>query len=197
MAPEIGRACNRPFSFKDYSIMSGISSVGSYNPDFYYQQLEQALSQQDAQTADSNAAAVAQTAATAATDTTSTSDTKSLQDQIKVAIMAAVQEAENSGGGTDLLTIIQNAVKKALKDAGIDPTTASENDKVDPATKNLLTVLDNQAKVEAQTMNILASLDSQTSADSSSGNLFSQLDNPASNSQSSPDLLGYLIDTQQ
>ena len=85
--------------------MSGISSIGSYNPDLYYQQLEQALSQQDAATADSNvqAASTAAAAVTSTTDTSSTSSAKSLQDQIRTAIMTAVQGAENTGANTDLL----------------------------------------------------------------------------------------------
>ena len=111
--------------------------------------------------------------------------------------MTAVQGAENTGANTDLLTVIRDAVAKALQDAGIDPATAADNEKVDASTKKLLAALDSQAKIEAQTTNILASLDSQTNADSTSADFLSQLQNLNGNGPSCQNLLGYLLDTQQ
>jgi hypothetical protein len=179
--------------------MSGISSIGGYNSDAYYRQLEQqALAQQDAAAADSNAAASAQAAATTAASTPSSSTPTTLKDKIRAAIMSAVHEAENSGGNTDLVSIIRAAVDKALQDAGIDPSTAQDSDQVDSSTKSLLTALDSQAKVEAETMNILSSLDSAAGTNASSPiDLLSQLANPSGSSQSNQNLLGYLLDTQQ
>ena len=172
--------------------MSGISSVGSYNPDLYYQQLDQALSQQDATAADTAAAAASQsTAATAddaasSTGTSSTSGTTSLQDQVRTAIISAVQQAENSGDSTDLLTVIAGAVTQTLQNAGIDPSTAADNSSVDPSTKALLTVLGNQAQIEAETTSILDSLDGQSGSGSSSGDLFSTLENDTSSASTDP-----------
>jgi hypothetical protein len=185
---------------KDYRIMSGISSIGGYN---YYQQLEQSIAQKDAQAAESQAAAATAADATASTEpsttttTSTTSNTTSLQDKIKTAIMSAVQNAENSDGSTDLLSVIRNAVDKTLKDAGINPATAEDNDKVDPSTKKLLAVLDKQVKAEAESTNLLNSLSAASGMNSSSIDLLAQLSMSANGTQVSQNLLGYLFDAQQ
>jgi hypothetical protein len=180
--------------------MSGISSIGGYNSDAYYRQLEQTFAEEEAAKAKSSAASaltapVADASATA--DTATSSNSTSLKDKVRSAIMSAVHEAENSGGSGDMLSIILAAVEQTLKDAGIDPATAQDSDKVDASTKNLLTVLNKEAKVETQTMNILSALDNEaTTAENASSpiDLLSQLASPA---QSSAGLLGYLLDTQR
>jgi hypothetical protein len=172
--------------------MSGLSNIGSYYSDQYYQQLLDQAKAEDNATA-ARTAAAAEAAAT--TDkASSTTGTVSLQDKIKTSIMTAVREAENSGSSTDLLSVITQAVSKTLKDEDIDPSTAGESDKVDASTKTLLKVLENQAKIESQTTNLLASLASNI--DSSNSNLFSMLGNQNS-SLTNQNISGYLFDSQQ
>jgi hypothetical protein len=49
-----------------------------------------------------------------------------LEEAIRKAVLAAIQEAEKSGNTSDLMTVIQKAVEQALKDAGIDPNTLQQ-----------------------------------------------------------------------
>jgi hypothetical protein len=180
--------------------MAGISSIGNYNSD-YYQKLEQALAEKEAQKAKTNSTAADSTAKitdTASTaDSTDTSQTTSLQDKVRSAIISAVHEAENSGTSGDLLSVILEAVEQTLKDAGIDPSTALKNDKVDSSTKKLLTVLDKQVKVEAETVSILSALGTQSGTASSPIDLLSQLSAPTTGNLANQNLLGYLFDAQQ
>ena len=123
--------------------MSGITSIGGNTSDLYNTLLQQALSQQDNSVVDSNAATDSQTTQSSTTDTTNTDSQSSntLKDKIRVAIMSAVQQAEQAGDTSDLLTVISAAVNQTLKDAGIDPTSLNQNNNVDSSTKNLVSVL--------------------------------------------------------
>jgi hypothetical protein len=181
--------------------MFGISSIGNYSNDPYYQFLEQTAEQAGNSTSQNDTASQKNStpATTDAASNANTANAKSLKDSIKVAIVAAVQSAEKSGNTTDLLSVIRDAVDKTLQDAGIDPTAAlngADAIKLDSSTKNLLTVLYKEAGVEAETQSALAMLENQSGADSASGGLFSLMGNSDSSS-SSQDPLGYLFDTQQ
>jgi hypothetical protein len=179
--------------------MSGISSIGGYNSDAYYQQLEHALTEEEAAKANNSAASASTAPADveSTADSSTSSDSTSLKDKVRTAIMSAVHEAENSAGSGDLLSVILAVVEQTLQDAGIDPSTAQDSDKVDASTKSLLNVLNKETKVETDTMNILAALDSDASASATASSpidLLSQLANPG---QSNASLLGYLLDTKQ
>jgi hypothetical protein len=193
--------------------MSGISNIGKYYSDLNNQQLQQALSQQNAATAASQATSTA-AATTPSTDSAGSSVSTSLKDKIRTAIMSAVHEAEASGYSTDFLTVIRDAVNKTLKDAGIDPNTAENNNNVDSSTKTLLTVLDQQAKIEAKSASLLAELanlgDSTTSTDpmlslmgtasgsaSAAADPLAVLNSLSGNNATNQNLAGYLLDTQQ
>lgn len=168
--------------------MSGISSINTSSLEKYYQQLEQALAEQEQAKADSAAstADTMKTSDTATTSDTSSTTTTSLKDKVRLAIMAAVQKAENSGEDSDLLSVISDAVDQTLKDAGIDPSKALDSDKVDDSTKALLKSLQNSVKSESETLEVLAAMQQQ------SDNLFSILGN-----QSNQNLSGYLFDSTQ
>lgn len=180
--------------------MSGISSIGGYNSDAYYQQLEQALAEEEAAKTKSSAAAASTAPAVDANstaDASSSTDSTSLKDKVRTAIMSAVHDAENSGGSGDMLSIILAAVEQTLQDAGIDPATAQDSDKVDASTKSLLTVLNKETKVETQTMNILSALGSDATAAENASSPIDLLSQLANQGPSNAGLLGYLLDTKQ
>jgi hypothetical protein len=56
---------------------------------------------------------------------TDSQNSNSLEKTIQQDVLKAIQDAEQSGNTTDLKTVIQDAVEKALKDAGIDPNSQS------------------------------------------------------------------------
>ena len=119
-------------------IMSGITSIGGNTSDLYNTLLQQALSLQDNSVVDSNTTTDLQTTQSSTTDATNTDSQSSntLKDKIRIAIMSAVQKAEQAGDTSNLLTVISAAVNQTLKDAGIDPTSLNQNNNVDSSTKN-------------------------------------------------------------
>jgi hypothetical protein len=193
MAPDIGQAIDGISTHEGSVIMSGISSIGNYTSDQYYQQLAKILSEEDAAKTAAATTATDTTDADASTESTATTDTTSLKDKIRTAIMAAVKEAENSGYSTDLLSIISEAVSSTLKDAGIDSATALNDSKVDASTKALLTALNEQTKVQSEAASALEILAADaSSASSTSSNPLSLL-----SSLSGTNLSGYLFDSTQ
>lgn len=123
--------------------MSGINSIGTYDPS-----LAALLAQAQDRTKDSSpvdeVASNAAQPSTAAPAAPTAADASDLETQVQGAISAALQGAEQSGGG-DLKDAIYNALVKVLKDKGIDPKTlkptADAGDKQDSVSLSTSEVL--------------------------------------------------------
>jgi hypothetical protein len=169
--------------------MAGISNIGNSYLDRYNQLLEQALGRQEEPDGENVAVAsllASETNAAAKAEESNDIDSIDIKEKVRLAIMAAVREAENSGEDSDLLSVISNAVKKTLKAAGIDPAKALDSDKVDDSTKAILKALDKITKAESNTLQVFSAMEQQ------SNDLFSILGN-----QSNQNLSGYLFDSTQ
>ncbi len=105
--------------------MSGISSIGSSGNSLsiILQRLEGANSQSGglSVSGDSNASPLSAMRSKLEASGVDVQKLDSLQDKIKSAVTSAIQNAQNSGGTTDMQQVIQGAVDKTLKDNGIDP----------------------------------------------------------------------------
>jgi hypothetical protein len=100
--------------------MSGIGSV-SGSSSSYYQWLIAIGGQAVGSTSDSTDCLQDALSSTSETSGVDSDPLKSLQEDIKSAITAALEEAQKSGDSDDLRKVIEEAIDEALKENGIDP----------------------------------------------------------------------------
>ena len=103
--------------------MSGIGSIGGSSSD-NYPWLRQLTSASSSQSADATVDESDSLWTVLSTDSTTPSDDTlnldDLQQKVTAAIEEALQNSADSSDSTDLLTIIQQAIEDAFKEAGID-----------------------------------------------------------------------------